>query len=326
LKVAVIGAGISGLATVRELGRRGIKATAFERDPIPGGRVATETIEGYVFDTGAQSVVPHSSELADVIANSLDTTDLLLIDKPVFVHEHLRVTSGDPKRNSSPRYTYRQGLAELPRLLAENLDIRLASNVTEIEVRDNHFTVLGEEFDAVVTTVPVPQASVLLWGLGAHKSIAQSRYRSCLSVLLGFALEPPTSRYHAIVTEEESHPLQWLGLETVKAPSRSALGTTALVAQLNPSFSRTAWEWDDDRIVGEVAGYLTTLYGPAWTHPAVSRVRRWKYSQPEAIVLFDSINHRNERIVVSGDGVAGGRIEYAFASGLRAARLLTEEL
>ena len=326
MKVAVIGAGIAGLATARELGARGASAVVFERDELPGGRVATEAIFGYVFDSGAQSVVPYASELTDVLLNKLAVHDLIRIEAPVFVFEHLRVTSGDPKRNASPRYTYRQGLAELPRLLAQGLNIRFNTNVTEIERAGDQFRVLGDLFDAVVTTVPVPQASVLLWGLAAHKAIAQSKYRSCVSVLLGFEVEPPTTRYHALVTEEESHPLQWLGLENVKAPERSPVGTTALVAQLNPSFSRTAWDWEDARVISEVTGFVKTLYGPEWKHPVVSHVKRWKYSQPEAIVLFDSVNHRNERLIVSGDGVAGGRIEYAFASGLRAARLLTDEL
>ena len=324
--MAVIGAGIAGLATGRELSLRGVETVLFEREPVPGGRVATESINGYVFDTGAQSVVPHDSELTGVLLNKLETRDLIRIETPVFTFEHLRVTPCDPKRNAATRYTYRQGLAELPRLLAAGTNVRFNANVSEIERSDTRFQVLGEAFDAVVLTVPVPQASILLWGLGAHKAIAQSRYRSCVSVMLGFELEPPTSRYHAVVTEEESHPLQWLGLETIKAPGRSPAGTTALVAQLNPSFSRTAWEWEDARIISEVTGYLTTLYGPEWRRATVSRVKRWKYSQPESIVLFESVNHRNERLIVAGDGVAGGRIEYAFASGLRAARLLTDEL
>ncbi|MHB8635177.1 MAG: NAD(P)/FAD-dependent oxidoreductase [Fimbriimonadaceae bacterium] len=326
MTVAVIGAGVAGLATARELSLRGAAAIVFERDGVPGGRVATNVIEGYVFDTGAQSIVPHGSELTDVMLSKLDTRDLVHIQTPVFVHEHLRVMPGDPRRNSEARYTYGGGMAELPKLLSKELDVRLNCNVTEIERADNQFMVLGEVFDAVVTTVPVPQASVLLWGLGAHKATAQSRYRSCLSVLLGFEVAPPTNRYHAIVTEEESHPLQWLSLETVKAAGRSPAGTTALVAQLSTSFSRTAWDWEDQRIIAEAAGFVKTLFGAAWIRPVVSRVIRWKYSQPEAIVLFDSLNHRNERLVISGDGVAGGRIEYAFASGLRAARLLTEEL
>ena len=317
---------MAGLATARLLQARGAAATIFERDAVAGGRVATATIGQFVFDSGAQSVVPYESELTAVMLNELDNGDLIRISTPVYINEHLRVTAGDPKRNSAARYTYRSGLATLPRLLSLGLDIRFGQNVTDVERIDGGFKVLGDMFDAVVTTVPIPQASVILWGLGAHKATGQSRYRSCLSVMLAFEEPPPTDRYHAIVTEEDTRPLQWLSLESVKAPGRSPDGTTALVAQLNPSFSKTAWEWDDARIVAEAAGFVTTLFGPRWTLPVASRVKRWKYSQPESIVMFDTVNHRNERLIVSGDGVAGGRIEYAFASGLRAARLLTDEL
>lgn len=325
MRVAVIGAGIAGLAAARELFDRGAEPVVFERDAAPGGRVSTEVIDGFVFDSGAQSVAPHEAELATYMRDRLETGDLVRIETPVFVHEHLRVTAGEGRRNDAPRYTYRQGIAELPRLLAEGVAVRYEANVTEIERIDERFAVLGERFDAVVTTVPLPQASVLFWGVGARKATGQSRYRSCLSVLLGFEVAPPTDKYHAIVTHEESHPLLWLGLETVKAPGRSPEGSTALVAQLSPTFSKTAWDWDDRRIVAAATGYVSTLFGPGWMRPVVSRVKRWKYSQPEAIVLFDTVNHPHERLIVAGDGVAGGRIEYAFASGLRAARLLTDE-
>jgi hypothetical protein len=278
-----------------------------------------------VFDTGAQSIVPYSSELTAVMLHQLDTADLLKIQTPVFIHEHLRVTAGEAKRAQVDRYCYLQGIAELPRLLQTDIEVRFDQNVSEIESTGNGYQILGEHFDAVVLALPVPQASLLLWGLGQRKATGQSRYRACLSVQLGFEVDPPTSRYHALMTEEETHPLQWLSLETVKAPGRSPAGTTAIVAQLNPSFSRTAWDWDDDRIVAAVTGYITTLFGQAWMRAAISRVKRWKYSQPEAIALFDTVNHRGDRVIVAGDGVMGGRIEYAFASGLRAARLLMDE-
>lgn len=325
MKVGIIGAGVAGLAAARELKANAAKPIVFERSPEIGGRVTTIELDGFVFDGGAQSVVPYQSELADVIVNQLDASDLVRIEKPVYVHEHLRVHPSDPKRSASPRYTYRTGLLQLPRLLAAGLDVRVGTVVTGIERRGDRFLVVDEEFDAVITTVPVPQASLLLHGAGGHRPSLQSKYRSCLSVLLGYDFAPPTDRYHALVTEEDSHPLQWLSLETVKSPNRSPEGCTALVAQLNPSYSNVAWEWSDERIVADVGGYLNTLFGASWMRPRLSRVIRWKYSQPEAIVLFDTVNKPKDRLLVAGDGVIGGRIEYAFSSGLRAARLLMDE-
>ncbi len=51
--VAVLGAGIAGLAAAHELARRGIKATVFEAQPSPGGRMQTADVDGLRFEGGA---------------------------------------------------------------------------------------------------------------------------------------------------------------------------------------------------------------------------------------------------------------------------------
>jgi oxygen-dependent protoporphyrinogen oxidase len=52
-RVAVIGAGIAGLAAAYELKQHGIEATVFEKAPISGGRMVTQKIGNLLFDAGA---------------------------------------------------------------------------------------------------------------------------------------------------------------------------------------------------------------------------------------------------------------------------------
>jgi hypothetical protein len=298
----------------------------FEKESLPGGRVATETHGPYTFDTGAQSIVPRTSELSHMMLEELDKTDLIKIELPVFIHEHLRVTSGDPALAKEPRYTYRQGNVQLAQLLAEGTNVRYSETIGQVTGAGESFTVNGEVFDALIATMPAPQANLLQWGLGVNKPTAQIQYRPCASVLLGFDRPPPPTRYHALLNVAESHPLQWLSIENVKCPGRAPDGHTGFVAQLSGPFTRTTWNWAPDLIVNQVIGYLSTLYGTGWTEPSVSHVQRWKYSQPESIALFDSVNRPGDRLVLAGDGFAGGRIEYAFSTGLKAARMLQEML
>ncbi|MFT3715470.1 MAG: phytoene desaturase family protein [Gordonia sp. (in: high G+C Gram-positive bacteria)] len=51
--IAVVGAGLSGLAAAARLRGRGYEVTVFESGSAPGGLVRTETIDGHRFDTGA---------------------------------------------------------------------------------------------------------------------------------------------------------------------------------------------------------------------------------------------------------------------------------
>ncbi len=52
-RVAVIGAGIAGLAAAYELQQCDIPAVVFERDAQPGGRMVTTEVDGLLFDSGA---------------------------------------------------------------------------------------------------------------------------------------------------------------------------------------------------------------------------------------------------------------------------------
>jgi hypothetical protein len=59
-KVAVIGAGISGLTAAYELLLLGYEVTIFEREDRVGGKIRSEEVDGYAFDIGAV-VVPSSN-------------------------------------------------------------------------------------------------------------------------------------------------------------------------------------------------------------------------------------------------------------------------
>lgn len=58
LDVAVVGAGISGLATAYRLGREGHQVEVFESDDLAGGRMRCGRINGYTIDRGAETLAP----------------------------------------------------------------------------------------------------------------------------------------------------------------------------------------------------------------------------------------------------------------------------
>lgn len=51
--VAIIGAGVGGVATAIKLARNGYEVTVYEKNPAPGGRVSQTIREGHRFDLGA---------------------------------------------------------------------------------------------------------------------------------------------------------------------------------------------------------------------------------------------------------------------------------
>lgn len=333
MRVAIVGAGISGLACARKLVRDGHEVVVFEKSRAFGGRCATRRIGPYTFDTGATTIAPRGKAIEKTMLEELDTTDLVRVERPIYVHKSLRVEPGDPTHNKQARYTYRTGINKLGKMLGEGLDIRFEHTVEKFKKGAEGFrlscrTVKSAEksdpFDALVIAIPSPQAQALLTVSGESRSIDYVRYRPCLSVLLGFDQLLNNPPYHALIEPEQSHPLTWVSLESVKSPDRAPAGHTAMVVQLSPAYSRLHYETEDDVIVNATLQYLARLYGEGFAKAEVSDVKRWRYSLPENIGMFTSANPPGTKLLLAGDGLLGGRVEYAYETGILAADRLLE--
>jgi renalase len=323
MRVAIIGAGVSGLACARELAKSGVDVEIFERDNKVGGRCTTRTIGDYTFDTGATSIAPRGRTIGRVMLQEVDRSDLITVDKPIFVHHGLRVEAGSSDHNRVERYCYGQGIATLPKLLEPGLNIRFNTLIDRFERSKETMTLYSlethyGEFDRLVLALPAPTANALLKASKESRSLDFVHYRPCLSVLLGYDT-PLDTPYHALVEPDQTHPLTWLSIESVKSPNRAPSGHSALVAQLSPAHSRLHFESDEAAIVQGATEYIGRLYGNEFRSPIVSQVKRWAYSLPENIAMFDSINPPGASIFVAGDGVLGGRVEFAFETGVMVA-------
>ena len=79
-RVAVVGAGISGLACARDLSRAGLEVVVLERESTPGGRMNTRVKGGFAFDFGADFLADcyrNLQELARVTGVQLESAGLV---------------------------------------------------------------------------------------------------------------------------------------------------------------------------------------------------------------------------------------------------------
>ena len=171
--------------------------------------------------------------------------------------------------------------------------------------------------------MPVPIVERLLAKSKETRRFSNVRFRSCISVLLGYDTEFD-SPYHALVGPDQSVPLAWISFESLKCPGHAPDGHSAFVAQLSAEYSKRRFETDVDLIIEETLGDVTRLLGERFATPVVSAVVRFRYSHPETTTAFESVNSPMSRLLVAGDGLIGGRTELAYESGVRAAKLLME--
>ncbi|MFZ4506284.1 MAG: NAD(P)/FAD-dependent oxidoreductase [Fimbriimonas sp.] len=323
--MAVVGAGIAGLAAGRELKLAGLKPVLFEKSRSPGGRVATRRKDGFVWDTGATSIAPRGGDLLKFLFDASDS-ELVEITRPIYVHEGLRPSPGDPSRAALRRIVFRSGINRLGKLLGQGLDIRYETTIQALSYRGESYWLDDTPFDAVILTPPVPQVSTLLWGLDVSRPLAQAQFRCCLSVLLGFKDPLDDLPYWALLDPSASHPMQWLSVESIKSPGRAPAGATSIVVQLSPSYSFEHYATQESKVIADAVHYVKELYRGRLGDPVVSDLKRWKYSQPTARADFASVNPPGSRVLIAGDGVMGSRVEDAFESGVLAARQLLEKL
>ncbi len=298
MKVAVIGAGMAGLAAARALVDAGHEAVVFEKSRGLGGRAATRRKDGFVWDSGAgyidEAMLPH-----------LPKEGLVRVDKPVWLY-----SGGTPRpdRPTAPRYAYLEGNNTLGKRLAAGLDVRR-------ETRIETLVGLREVYDAIVLTAPIPQTRELLETLGEGRELGGAEYRSCFAVCLGYDAPLAEQPYTALMARDD--PLGWLSLEGQKSPGRAPEGGSAFVAQLSAEFTTANYDRPYPELVEFAAGYVRDLYG--LNSPVASDVMRWRYSQPLETGDFDAANPPETRIFVTGDGLGGGKLHLAYNSGLLAA-------
>jgi predicted NAD/FAD-dependent oxidoreductase len=320
MRVGVVGAGVAGLAAARSLAQGGVETVVFESEAHVGGRCRTVSLGPYTFDPGATSIVPRGLQVEHTIVQELDATGLVKISLPVYTHDGRRIFAGAGVP-ASGRYCYVQGIQHFAELVAQGTEVRLGTTVSSIEHSGNAFAVANERFDALVIAVPTPTAENLLATAGDERRAFNTRYRSCLSVLLGFDRDFHAP-YHAVVAEESAHPLHWLSIENLKVPGRAPEGHTAFVVQMGPKYSKWNFEAPEPDIVADALVDVERVIGRGFDSPKVQAIVRWSHSQPDSVSGFETLNPPGTSLVIAGDGLEGGRIEHAYASGLKAAKLL----
>lgn len=236
MNVAVIGAGLSGLAVARGRARRGDSVTLFESESRTGGQLSTLRERGFVIEYGAEGFVAGSNAVP-ALAAELGLSDQLCDQSinlsygfdgsgltPLAPGDAARFLGFQVKSDELGRgvKTFRDGMQALSDALTAQLSpgvsLELTRRVTELEAQSSGIRLTlhnGEtsEFDAVVIATSAEHASRLLardFGAPA-RALAESETLSSASVSLAY-------RRSDIV-----HPLDASGFVVAVAAQRDGL-------------------------------------------------------------------------------------------------------
>ena len=338
--VAIIGAGISGLAASHTLLEASYSVTLFEKNRGVGGRATTCKRDGFIYDAGAQYFKGGSPLSTEWITQRFPTPDLLNIDKPVWIFDGAgHIEEGDPKQNAEPRWSYRYGLISLSKQLADGLDIRLETPINRIEQTSEGWQLYDASnqsvgcYDQLLITLPAPQAVALIQVSQFNNNeqrdaictqLGVSCYNPLLSIMLGYRPRPRPRPYYALVNTDKAHPISWLAWEHEKAPERVPEGAGLLIAQMAPQYSREHQETLPSELFQDVAERVSRLIDEPLSEPFFTDVQYWQDALPAEKADAEKLNAltRPMGLAFCGDAFVGGRVHLSLEHGIHIAQQL----
>ena len=296
-RVAIIGAGLAGLAAARPLVDAGCDVVVFEKSRGLGGRLATRRTDLGPIDHGAPGV---PSELALGLGGAFWL---------------------DGKDNA--RGVGVPGMSALARGMATGIDVRTGVAVVGLGESPGGWQLTDSDggdrgvFDAVVLAVPAPQAAILLaQSPDMVAELARVEMLPMWTLLLGF--DVPTGLPQGV--QDFSGPLM-TAIPMLAKPGQSGAERWTVYAQ--PDWSATFVDIDKAEAEATLlAAFRTTTQ--LTVHPAYIAVHRWRYARVGRALGRPFVANNDSTLLAGGDWALGSLASDAVASGeAMAARLLT---
>lgn len=311
VRIAVIGAGMAGLACAQELLRADAKVTVFERARGLGGRLATRRQGDLAFDHGAQFLTARSRAFVGY-AQAAVRADVLDAWRP-------RVMEDDRcwLAPIEDWWIGKPGMSALVRPLSRNLEIQTGVAVHELLPSQRGWELQTDSgrpdqvFRAIAVAIPAPQAATLLGPHGrTFRHIADVRMAPCWTGMFAFDQRLDLG---AEARRWTNGPLVWAACNSSK--SQRLRLPQCWVVHASSSWSREHLELDArdvSRLLLEAFGHAV---GRALPTPSYATAHRWRHALVEQPLGLPSLVDEEMNAGACGDWCIAPRVEAAYESG-----------
>ena len=313
-RVAIVGAGISGLSCAAELQAAGYDVTLFDKGRGPGGRMSSRRFSTplgeAIADHGAQYFTARDPafvaqvqewESAGIVAPWPD------ISEDVWV--------GVPTMNQIVRH------------MATTLNVHWNVRITTASQTHNGWTLSGEDqqvdghFDILVLAIPSEQAVTILaqHDFGMAREAMLARFQPCWTAIFAFDAPLPTDASHL----RDGDVIGWASRETNK-PGRT--GLERWVVQASASWSADCLEEPADEVAEALLTALAKELRLPPLQPIAQSTHRWRFAMSTGLGT-GSLWNSHIGLGVCGDWLLGPRIECGWLSGRHlSGKIMVEEL
>ncbi|MBC2667623.1 NAD(P)/FAD-dependent oxidoreductase [Novosphingobium piscinae] len=302
--VAIVGAGLAGLACAEVLTGAGHRVALFDKARGPGGRMSTRRVATAMgeasFDHGAQYFTVRDPDFHACVAR---WAALGLAARWPEAGDEAWV--GVPAMNAPVRH------------MAAAQAVRWSARVDRLTRIAGGWQLIGEglpddAFAAVIVALPAEQAAVLLepWHADLAAEAGATVSAPCWTTMLAFAAPLPTPA----ATLRDQGAIGWAARNSGK-PGRT--GPESWVVQASPAWSRAHLEAAADWVTATLTAELGAALGIALPTPVHAGSHRWRYARSGAAGGPGFRHAPAEGLAVCGDWLIGPRVEAAWLSGHR---------
>ncbi len=311
-EIAVIGAGMAGLACASKLVEEGHNVQVFDKGRGPGGRmaarraeIASETVS---FDHGAQYFTARDPGFCAVV-EGWEEQGVVARWSAAEKAKGDAAWVGVPGMNAPIR--------AMARALGESgRDVLWSARIEALRRVDGRWRIEAGEAvytaDTVLVAIPAEQTRDLLKPCAPdYAAIAASvTSEPCWAVMAAFAERLPIFSH---VTSDSASPISWAARNSSK-PGRS--GEETWVLHASPERSRELID-----VPREEAGpiLLGDFFVQMQVKPAIpihTAAHRWLYAQPDSLKGEPAHYDAEARIGIAGDYLHSPRVEGAWLSGV----------
>ena len=277
-RIAIIGAGISGLTLAQKL-KQHADVVVYEKARGVGGRMSTRYADPFHFDHGTQFITARDKNFIAFLKPH--------IESGLIAEWRGKVINFDLNKKTTkrmwfePHWVATPNMNSLCKILAEGIDVRLTTEIAPLANKqpdiwtlyDKEGIVLGE-YDWVLSTAPPAQTLRLLEvAMPENSPLHSTHMQGCYTLMLGFN-KPWNKQW--IAAKVRDNPIEWIAINSTK-PGRNKTVTAIVVHSSN--------DWaeahiDDD--MAEAQKFLLAQFeaasGIECSNADYISMHRWKYA------------------------------------------------
>lgn len=315
-KIAIIGAGMSGITLARTLTTSN-EVTIFDKSRGIGGRMATRRVDGYHFDHGAQFFTAKSEEFKELCQKA--KSDGIIEE---WNCNFVEITGNQTSRrwsfnNDKAHFVAKPQMNNLCKYVAKDLKILLDKQIQSINVDNKKWylkTIKDEifsDFDYLILAIPSHQAINLIpKDFKYFDIISNIKMTGCFTLMLGFK-EKLSIEFDAALVKESN--ISWISVNSSK-PERPA--GFSLVVNSSNKWADENIEEDLEVVKEKMITSLKKIIDFDLANINYQNIHRWKYANADLRQGDKSLFDKNLNLGICGDYLISGRVENAFLSGL----------